>query len=80
MAASENVKFIVILSKHMLLHFCISPAQLPDVIRSETLLCGVTTWNSTPIPSSTQNRNSTQVGAVTCVHGYNHVCNCACNL
>ena len=66
-AASENLRFIVILSKHMLLYFCVLPAQLLDVIRSGTLLCGVTTRNSAPIPSSTRNRNSTRVGAVTCV-------------
>ena len=90
-AASENLKLIVILRKPVLLCFCLSPSQLLDVIldmrkdfsltiprfprksknrlntsldviRSGTLLCGVTTWNSAPILSSTWNRN-TQVGA-----------------
>ena len=63
-AASENLKSIVIFSKHVVLCFCVLPAQLLDVIRSGTLLCGVTTRNGTPIPSSTRNRNSTRVGAL----------------
>ena len=49
----------------MLLCLCVSPSQLLDVIQSGTLLCGVTTLNSAPIPSSTRNRNSTRVGAHT---------------
>ena len=48
----------------MLPCFCISPSQPLGIIWSGTLLCGVFTRNSVPIPISTQNRNSTQVGAL----------------
>ena len=46
---------------------CVLPSQLEDVIRSGTLLYGVSTRNSTPSPISTQNRNSTRAGAGVCV-------------
>ena len=35
-----------------------------DVIQSGTLLCGVATRNSAPIPSSIRSRNSTRIGAI----------------
>lgn len=35
------------------------------VSRSGTLLHGVPTWNSSPIPTSAQNKNSPQIGAYT---------------
>ena len=60
----HSLRFMVILSKLMLPCFCVSLSQLLDVIRSGTLLCGVSTQNSPPIPSSTRNRNSIRVVAI----------------
>ena len=42
----------------------VSLSQLQDAIRSGTLRYGVPTRNSTPIPSSTGNRNFTRVGSI----------------
>ena len=60
------LRLIVILSKHVLPCFCISPSQVLGIIQSGMLLCRVSTRNSVPILSSTWNRNSTQVGALIC--------------
>ena len=64
--SKDICKLIVILGKDVLPCFCASSWQLLNVRRSGMLLCGVPTRNSAPIPSSTQNRNSTRVGTKRC--------------
>ena len=58
------LSYLVILIKHVLQGFRVSPSQLLNVIRGGMLLCEVPTRNSAPIPSSTRNMNSTPAGVV----------------